>query len=84
MTERKLWGYRSNGGAKVFLLQDGESLPAGWSDDIAVITDPAKRTVEAVMAAAGDSVTKPVRLSPPDDGEVYFNQPQPARNGKAA
>ncbi len=59
----KLWGYKPNGEARLFAIRPGEKLPAGWSEDIMAIKDPALRTGDAVSAAAGTSVTRPVPVS---------------------
>ena len=45
------WGYRPDGSARIFDLEDGESLPAGWSDTPEVIEDESRRTAEAVSEA---------------------------------
>jgi hypothetical protein len=59
----KVWAYKPDGSACVFeLIPGGEDIPPGWSHDITVITDPEKRTGEAVSAAARESLIKPVRV----------------------
>ena len=60
---QRLWGYKPDGSARLFLVIAGGVLPAGWSSDIGVIEDPEKRTGEAVSAAAGPSVYTPVVAS---------------------
>lgn len=45
------WGYRADGAARIFDLEDGESLPDGWSDTPEVIADEDKRSAEAISEA---------------------------------
>lgn len=45
---KQAWGYRANGAAKIFDLEDGETLPEGWSDTPDVIEDEDKRSAEAL------------------------------------
>jgi len=59
-----LFGYKPTGEACLFDLSAGETLPAGWSRDVLVITDDAKRTSEAITAAAGGSILTPVKPAP--------------------
>lgn len=70
-----LWGYKPDGAACVFRLTPGDELPSGWSDNVNVIEDPARRTGEALCEAAGGSVREPIpvshaaALADDDDGE---------------
>jgi hypothetical protein len=60
----KVWAYKPDGSACIFeLILGGDELPPGWSHDISVITDPEKRTGEAVSAAARESLVRPVKVS---------------------
>lgn len=75
-----VWGYKPDGQARLFDLEDGASLSEGWSDDHCVITDPAKSTGEAITAAAGVSVRAPVKIAAapelgPDAAEVHRRGP---------
>ena len=56
---QRLWGYQPDGSARLFLVPVGGKLPAGWSPDVNVITDPALRTGEKICEAAGMSVHNP-------------------------
>lgn len=55
----KLWGYRADGNARVFLVPVGGKLPAGWSEDINVITDPALRDGTLLSEKAGKTINEP-------------------------
>jgi hypothetical protein len=59
---KKVWGYKASGEACLFEVEDGLHLPAGWSEDYHVITDPKKQTAEAITEAAGPSAAHPVRV----------------------
>jgi len=50
------WGYKPNGAAKIFDIEDGASLPAGWLDSPACIEDETKATAEALTEALRDPV----------------------------
>lgn len=60
MTRR--WGYKPGGETCLFEIENGVPLPAGWSEDHMVITEPAKRTAEAITASAGTTAEHPVRV----------------------
>ena len=60
---QRLWGYQPDGSARLFLVPVGGKLPAGWSSDVNVITDPALRTGEKICEAAGMSAHNPVPAS---------------------
>lgn len=54
MTDLPLYpnmGYKADGSAWIFQLPPGAPLPEGWSPDPNVISDPAKRSAEAISAA---------------------------------
>jgi hypothetical protein len=60
---QRLWGYKADGSACLFLVPVGGKLPAGWSPDVNVIEIEALRTGEKISAAAGTSVHSPVPAS---------------------
>ena len=54
------WGYAKDGTAKLYELEDGETLPIGWADT------PAYWTAEAVEAPAAEIVpAEPVTAPEP-------------------
>jgi hypothetical protein len=59
----KIWGYKANGDAKVFHAPAGGSLPAGWSTDVNVITDPALRDGHVISERAGGSINEPIPVN---------------------
>lgn len=59
---RQQWGYRADGSARIFDLEDGDSLPAGWLDSPDCIEDESRRTAEVLSEAC--------RLSLPEEEAV--------------
>jgi hypothetical protein len=57
-----MFGYQPDGSARLFELNEGGELPAGWSSDIGVIVDPAKRDGDSISASAGETLNRPVRV----------------------
>lgn len=60
----RTWGYSASG-AEVFTLKEGESLPAGYFDSPAKVSQP----VESEAPAVTDAVEEAEELSVPDDWE---------------
>lgn len=53
---KQAWGYRANGAAKIFDLEDGDSLPDGWFDSPTCIEDEDKRNAEALSQSLRDTL----------------------------
>lgn len=54
------WGYKPDGEARIFNLEAGESLPAGWDPSPSIIQNPAHATAQALTdRAAGRPYADP-------------------------
>lgn len=67
------WIYAADGGAKVVDLARDASAPDGWSRDPGVITDPAKRTADALSGVAAPVVDEWVPANA-DRAEAYESE----------
>ena len=71
------WGYRANGDARIFTLEDGETLPVGWSDTPEVIEDESARTAEALSIR----LREPSQREPATSAQAEFTEASLPVNG---